>query len=129
MKILVASSIDADAVACLEAGHDVLGPPEFTAPALHRAVADREVVVFRSGVSLSADVIEEAPHLRLLVRAGSGIDNVAVAHARRQGVRVVRVPGPSARAVAELTFALLLSLVRQVTLADRLLRETSWPKS
>src|SRR3954452_15390852 len=129
MRILVASPLDADAVACLKSRHDVVCPPSFTTPALHAAVADREVVVFRSGGSVSSAVIEEGRQLRLLVRAGCGIDNVVVEDARRQGVRVVRVPGASGRPVAEFTFALLLSLVRRVTLADRLLRTGSWPKS
>ena len=50
-------------------------------------------------------------------------------HAERLGIQVVRVPGSSAQPVAELTFALLLSLVRNVALADRLLREGHWPKA
>ncbi|MGY1671034.1 NAD(P)-dependent oxidoreductase [Geodermatophilus sp. SYSU D00710] len=129
MKILLASSIDPGAVEALEREHDVLRA--FNAPEeqLTELVADREAIVFRSGVVISARVLDSAPNLGLLVRAGSGLDNIDVAHAERRGVQVVRVPGSSAQPVAELTFGLLLSLVRKVTLADRLLREGRWPKS
>src|SRR5690349_7417938 len=77
---------------------------------------------------LSADVLAAAPGLRLLVRAGAGLDNIDLGQARAQGLRVVRIPGMSAPPVAEFTFALLLGLARKVPLADRLLREGHWPK-
>ncbi|SDC38674.1 D-3-phosphoglycerate dehydrogenase [Geodermatophilus telluris] len=129
MKILLASSIDPTAIEALEADHDVVRA--FNAPEeqLVRLVPDREAVVFRSGVRITAAVLDAAPNLALLVRAGSGLDNVDIAAAGERGVRVVRVPGSSAQPVAELTFALLLSLVRKVSLADRLLRDGHWPKS
>jgi D-3-phosphoglycerate dehydrogenase len=128
VKILVASSIDPGAIEALERGHDVVRA--FNAPEeqLAHLVRDREAVVFRSGVTMSAAVLDEAPNLELLVRAGSGLDNIDIAHARERGVRIVRVPGSSAQPVAELTFGLLLSLVRKVALADRLLRDGHWPK-
>lgn len=129
MKILLASSVDPGTVAALERDHDVIRA--FNAPEeeLATLARDREILVFRSGVSISAAVLDSAPNLELLIRAGSGLDNVDVEHARSLGVRIVRVPGSSAYPVAELTFGLLLSLVRQVTLADRLLREGHWPKA
>jgi len=129
VKILLASSIDPAAVETLEREHDVVRA--FNAPEerLASLVEDREVVVFRSGVTISAAVLDRAPNLALLIRAGSGLDNIDVAHASSRGVEIVRVPGSSAQPVAEMTFALLLSLVRKVTLADRLLREGHWPKA
>jgi D-3-phosphoglycerate dehydrogenase len=128
VKILLASSIDPAAVGALERSHDVVRA--FGAPAEQLAdlVRDREAVVFRSGVTISAAVLDQAPNLTLLVRAGSGLDNIDLAHAARRGVQVVRVPGSSSQPVAELTFGLLLALVRKVVLADRLLREGHWPK-
>lgn len=129
MKILLASSIDPAAVEALEREHDVLRAFNASEDRLASLVEDREVVVFRSGVTISAAVLDQAPNLALLVRAGSGLDNIDVAHACSRGVEIVRVPGSSAQPVAELTFALLLSLVRKVALADRLLREGHWPKA
>ena len=129
MKILLASSIDSAAIEALERDHDVVRAINAPEDELAALIADREAVVFRSGVTISAAVLDAAPNLALLVRAGSGLDNIDVAHAHARGVQVVRVPGSSAQPVAELTFALLLSLVRNVSLADRLLREGHWPKA
>jgi D-3-phosphoglycerate dehydrogenase / 2-oxoglutarate reductase len=127
VKILLASPIDPGTVDILSESYDVVRPAA-TADALKEAIADREVVVLRSGVMLSADVLAAAPGLKLLVRAGAGLDNIDLDQARAQGLRVVKIPGMSAPPVAEFTFALLLALARKVTLADRLLRQGHWPK-
>ena len=128
MKILLASPIDPSAVESLQRGHvcQQLAKPEPWE--LRDAVAGSEAVVLRSGVLLSADVLSAAPDLRLVVRAGSGLDNIDVDCARDRGIRVVRIAGMSGPPVAEFTFALLLSLARKVSLADRMLRTGHWPK-
>lgn len=129
MKILVVSSIDPGALEALQRDHDVVCEFGATQERLCELLADREVLIFRSGVQISATVLQHAPRLRLLLRAGSGLDNVDVQFASDCGIRVVRVPGASAQPVAEFTFALLLSLVRNVARADGLLRDGHWPKS
>jgi D-3-phosphoglycerate dehydrogenase / 2-oxoglutarate reductase len=128
MKILLASPIDPHTVDVLSESHDVVKPAAATPEALKAAIADRNAVVLRSGVMLSAEVLAAAPGLELLVRAGAGLDNIDLDQARAQGLRVVKIPGMSAPPVAEFTFALLLSLARKVTVADRALREGHWPK-
>lgn len=129
MKILVASRIDPGAEARLRAHHDVAcawGAPE---PELCRAIADREVLVFRSGVKITAGVIDAAPRLRLIVRGGSGLDNIDLEAVERRGIRFERIPGPGAQAVAELAFALMLALARNLLRADRLMREGRFAKT
>ena len=126
MRILLASPIDPGATASLRARHDLV---EVGSAELRDAVRDVEVVVLRSGPLLSADVLAAAPNLRVVVRAGSGLDNIDVEAARERHIRVVRIAGMSGPPVAEMTFALLLSLARNVTLADRLIREGDWPKA
>ena len=129
MRILVASPIDTAALTELERRHDVVaafGAPE---DELRRLAVDREAIVFRSGVSISSDVLAAAGGLRLLVRAGSGLDNLDLDQVRRRGIELHRIPGPGAQAVAELTFGLMLSLARGITLGDRLLRQGHWAKS
>jgi D-3-phosphoglycerate dehydrogenase / 2-oxoglutarate reductase len=128
VKVLLASSIDSSAVDALKNTHDVIEAVNADQAQLQEAIADRDVAVLRSGVQFSSAVLAAAPELRLLVRAGSGLDNIDVDVARSRGIRVVRIPGMSAQPVAELTFALLLSLARKVVLADRLLRDGHWPK-
>lgn len=129
MNILIASQIDADAERQLRERHDVvraIGAPE---DELIEAVRDRHVLVFRSGVSISRAVLEAGTELRLLVRAGSGLDNLDLDYVRSRGIQLHRVPGPGAQAVAEMTFALMLGLARNVALGDRLLRQGRWAKS
>lgn len=128
MKILLASPIDPAAVDTLHRSHEVRQLVKPEPWELREAVADSEAVVLRSGVLLSADIMSEAPDLRLVVRAGSGLDNIDLDGARLRGIRVVRIAGMSAPPVAEFTFALLLSLARKVNLADRLIRQGHWPK-
>jgi D-3-phosphoglycerate dehydrogenase / 2-oxoglutarate reductase len=129
MKILVASSIDPTAVQALRTAYDVTTAVNVSAGELAAAFIDREVVIFRSGVQISADIQAQSSSLSLLVRAGSGLDNVDLVFARDRGVRVVRIPGSSAQPVAELTFGLLLNVARRINEADRAVRRGHWPKA
>jgi D-3-phosphoglycerate dehydrogenase len=128
MRILVASPIDADAIEHLSREHDLTRAFNAHEDLLRSEIRDRDVLIFRSGVMISAGLLADASELRLMVRAGSGLDNVDLESARERGIRLVRVPGSSAQPVAEFTFALMLSLARKVALADRLLRQGHWPK-
>lgn len=128
MKLLVASPIHADALASLQREHDVrlaIGAPEAE---LAAAAEDREAIIFRSGVTIGAEALA-APGLRLLVRAGSGLDNLDLDLVTRRGIELQRIPGPGAQAVAELTFGLMLGLARGIVRADRQLRAGHWIKS
>ena len=92
------------------------------------AIRDRQALIFRSGVDITADLMREAPELRLLIRGGSGLDNLDLAYVEEKGLELVRIPEPGARSVAELAFAFMLGLARQVPLADGLLRQGQWAK-
>jgi len=128
VNILCLSPIDESALERMRRDHRVTVAANGDHEHLESLVRDREVVIFRSGVSVSGEFIDDSPRLKLLIRAGSGLDNVDVERARERDIRLVRIPGPGAQAVAELTFALMLSVARNVTLADRLLRQGHWPK-
>ncbi len=128
MKILVASPIFPAAVDVLREQHDVVEALNVPSDELKRLIRDREVLVFRSGVSITADVMRCAPDLSLLIRAGSGLDNLDMDYVQEHGLELVRVPEPGARAVAELAFAFMLALARQVPRADHLLRQGRWAK-
>jgi D-3-phosphoglycerate dehydrogenase len=129
MKILVASQLDPAALAALQAAHDVVTVIGGSEEALAAAVVDREAIVFRSGVTISNDVLAAGPELRLLVRAGSGLDNLDIDYVRSRGIALERIPGPGAQAVAELTFGLMLCLARGILRGDRNLRDGHWIKS
>jgi D-3-phosphoglycerate dehydrogenase len=129
MRILVASKIDPDALATLEATHDVVTAVGAARPELEAAMADREALIFRSGLDIDRALLDAAPELHTIVRAGSGLDNLDLEGVQARGIHLERIPGPGARAVAELTFALFLGLARQVVEVDRALRDGRWMKN
>ena len=128
MKILIASPIDSSAIEILQERYDITCAFHASEAELQSLIRDCEVLIFRSGVNISEDVMEAAPSLKLLVRAGSGLDNLDIDYVHRRGLKLVRIPGPGAQAVAELTFGLILALARQIPEADRLLRIGHWAK-
>jgi len=128
MRILIASSIDAGALEKLREQHDVICAFNAKQDELKSLIVDREVLIFRSGVQITAGVMECAPDLKLLLRAGSGIDNLDMDYVREHGLRLVRIPGPGAKAVAEMSFALMLALSRNILQADSLTRQGRWAK-
>jgi phosphoglycerate dehydrogenase-like enzyme len=128
VKILIASRIDPGAESRLRDAHDVTCAYGAPGPELRAALADRESLVFRSGVVIDEAAIAAAPALRLIVRGGSGMDNIDLAAVERRGIRFVRIPGPGAQAVAEHAFALMLALARNLLVADRLMRQGRFAK-
>ncbi len=128
MKILCASPIDQSAIDALSTNHRTVAAWAADESFLREAIVDAEVVVFRSGVEMSPELLDTAPDLRLMIRAGSGLDNIDLEYVRTRGVRLARVPGPGAQAVAELTIGLMLGVARNLMFADRSLRRGHWPK-
>jgi phosphoglycerate dehydrogenase-like enzyme len=129
MKIAIASPVDPVALERLSREHAVAFAPNPTAAELRDLVRDAEILVFRSGVTISREILRAAPGLRLVIRAGSGLDNLDLAEVERRGIRLARIPRPSAQAVAELAFGLMLALARNVLPLDSLLRQGRWAKN
>lgn len=129
MKILIISSIDKGAIARLAQDHDVITAVGASDSELRSLIVDREVLVFRSGVTISAELMECAPDLKLLIRGGSGFDNIDMDYVVRRDLEFVRIPEPGARAVAELTFGLMLVLARSILQADQAWRKGHWVKN
>ncbi len=128
MNILLASQIDDGAVRTLRQKHDVVQGNGNEPHTLKEKIRDREALIFRSGVHITADLMACAPDLKLLIRAGSGLDNIDLDYLRNHRLELVRIPEPGARAVAELAFGMMLALSRQILVADRLLRDGKWAK-
>lgn len=128
MNILLLSRIFDESIERLREMHDVVVGFDLSTEELHDVIRDREALVFRSGVDVTADLLARAPQLRLLIRAGSGLDNIDLDYVNQHGLDLVRVPGPGARAVAELAFSFMLALSRQVFPADQMLRQGHWTK-
>jgi D-3-phosphoglycerate dehydrogenase len=129
MKILIASSIYPDAIERLREDHDVVCAFNAKEDVLKEVIVDREVVILRSGVQITSEVMACAPDLKLLLRAGSGFDNIDVDYVNKHGLRLIRIPGPGAKAVAEMSFTFMLALARNLLEADRLTRQGHWAKT
>lgn len=128
MKILIASSIYPEAIDKLREEHDVVCAFSAKEDVLKSVIQDREVLIFRSGVQITAEVMACAPELKLLLRAGSGVDNIDLDYVQEHGLNLVRIPGPGAKAVAEMSFAFMLAMARNLLEADRLTRKGHWAK-
>lgn len=128
MKILIASRIDPYTVTRLEADHEVVACYDASSDELIAAIPGCEALIFRSGVQITAEVMAASPELRLLIRGGSGLDNLDLPYVAERGLELVRIPEPGAKAVSELAFAFMLALARDLLRADRLTRAGEWPK-
>ncbi len=128
MKILIADKLDITATLALEEiGHEVQENHLATSSDLEKCIQGIEVLVVRS-TKVTADVLRVADRLSLVVRAGAGVDNIDVVAASELGIHVCNVPGRNAAAVAELTFALLLAIDRQIVEGAIDLRKGIWNK-
>ena len=128
MKILIASSICPEALENLRQRHDVVCAVNAPEEELCRAIADRDVLVFRSGVQINQTVMSSAPDLKLLIRAGSGLDNLDLEYSQQREMQLVRIPEPGAQAVAELAFGMMINLAREIRFHDGELRQGHWTK-
>ncbi len=127
MKILVAEPLAPGAVDKLraQAGWTVIqADPKTYAEHLH----DCDALIVRSAVKVTGDVLSKAPQLRVIGRAGVGVDNVDLPAATNAGVLVMNTPGGNAVSVAEHTLALMLSMARSVPQASASTRSGKWEK-
>jgi D-3-phosphoglycerate dehydrogenase / 2-oxoglutarate reductase len=127
MKVIVADKISEHGVELLkQTGWNIVLTTKDTLPG---ELGDADALIVRSATKVTPDLLQKAPHLRVVGRAGVGVDNIDLDEATKRGVLVMSTPGGSSVSVAEHTFALLLALVRQVPKFDAALREGKWEKS
>ncbi len=91
-------------------------------------LADADALIVRSAVKVTPELLQNASRLRVIGRAGIGVDNVNLPAATRQGIVVMNTPGGNAVSVAELTLALMISLARRLPFADASTRAGGWEK-
>jgi D-3-phosphoglycerate dehydrogenase len=128
-RVLVCDAIAADAVERMRAGGLVVDERIGMSPeALEAAIGDYEAVVVRSATKIRAQHVAAAKSLKLIVRGGVGVDNIDVAAAEAEGVRVMNTPAASSTSVAELALALMFSLARQIPRADQSMKSGAWDK-
>ncbi|MBX6771882.1 MAG: phosphoglycerate dehydrogenase [Chloroflexi bacterium] len=127
-RILVADPIAADGIRALEEYGDVIIRHGLSTADLREILADCVALIVRSQTRVTREVIEAAPRLRVIGRAGIGTDNIDVEAASRRGIVVVNAPTAVVVAAAEHTLALLLALCRRIPQAHRSVAEGRWER-
>jgi D-3-phosphoglycerate dehydrogenase len=129
LKIVVADDLPASALEILRAeGWDVDARTGRTPEQLTTDLADADAIVVRSATKVTGALIAAAPNLRVIARAGTGVDNVDVPAASARGIVVMNAPGANSISVAELAMAQILALARHIAGADAAMKQGKWEK-
>jgi D-3-phosphoglycerate dehydrogenase / 2-oxoglutarate reductase len=129
MKIVIAEPVSKNGTQLLAREKDwqVIEPSQYQlSPEEH--LRDADALIVRSAVFVDAAMLEKAPKVRVIGRAGVGVDNIDVEAATRRGIVVMNTPGANAVAVAELAIGLMISLARHLPRADASTRAGKWEK-
>ena len=129
MKIVISDDLPESARELLKAeGWDIDARTGRSPADLARDLADADALLVRSATKVTKELLAAAPKLRVVGRAGTGVDNIDVAAASGRGVLVVNAPGANSISVAEHACALMLALARMVPAADRAMKDHRWEK-
>jgi D-3-phosphoglycerate dehydrogenase len=133
MKIVLAEKVSPATLAVLqqEPGWDIVTADQIAKlgpGGLEAELADADALVVRSAVQVDAKLLESAPKLRLIGRAGVGVDNIDTDAATRHGIVAMNTPGANAVAVAELTLGLMISMARSIPRANSTMHAAKWEK-
>lgn len=129
MKIVISDSLPTSAADLLrDAGWTVDARAGRPVEDLKQALTNADGLIVRSATKVDAALIAAAPQLRVVARAGSGVDNVDLDAASKRGILVLNAPGANSVSVAEHAFALMLTLARSISLADAQMKEGRWEK-
>jgi D-3-phosphoglycerate dehydrogenase / 2-oxoglutarate reductase len=128
LKIVLAEKVSPATLAILkkEPGWNVITADQITD--LPADLADADALIVRSAVQADAALLAAAPKLRIIGRAGVGVDNIDAAEATRRGIVVMNTPGANAVAVAELTLGLMISMARSIPRANASMHAGKWDK-
>lgn len=123
-KIVIADGMESEVVAEIaKLGEVVLQPANVSA-----ALVDADVLIVRSATKVTAELIANAQKLKVVARAGVGLDNVDKAACEAKGIKVINTPGASTEAVAELAIGMMICLGRKVGFAHAKMKNGAWEK-
>src|SRR5436190_68674 len=128
MKIIVAEKISPSAVDLLREPRWTIVTPEQMNGNLASELEVADALIVRSAVQVDDSLLKHAPKLRVIGRAGVGVDNIDLDAATRHGIAVMNTPGANAVAVAEHTMAMALAMARHLYRADALTHAGKWEK-
>ncbi len=129
MKIVLAEKVSPATLAVFqqEPSWAVVTPDQIK-NGLEAELADADALVVRSAVQVTAELLEHAPKLRVIGRAGVGVDNIDAPAATHRGIVVMNTPGANAVAVAELTLGLMITMARGIPRANATMHAGKWEK-
>src|SRR6202045_533466 len=128
MKIVIAEKMSSSAVNLLREPDWTVITPDQLNGSLAKELEDADALLVRSAVQVNAELLANARKLRVIGRAGVGVDNIDLEPATRQGIAVMNTPGANAVAVAEHTLAMMLALARHLCRANELMHAGKWEK-
>ncbi|MDR3566457.1 MAG: phosphoglycerate dehydrogenase [Syntrophobacteraceae bacterium] len=129
-KILICDGLDDSGLAILRAaeGIEIDMPGGLSADQIKEVLPGFDAMIVRSRTKVTSDLIEGATRLKVIGRAGTGVDNIDVEAAAERGILVMNTPGANAMAAAEHTLAMMLSLARHIPQATESMRRGLWEK-
>ncbi|MFO7618239.1 MAG: hydroxyacid dehydrogenase [Thermoplasmata archaeon] len=129
MKILVSDKLAAEGVKKMEAaGHEVVKAWDEPKEKLPELIKDCDALVIRSATKATKALIDAAPKLKVIGRAGIGLDNVDAEYAKSKGIKVVNTPTATTISVAELTFTFILASCRDIVAGTNTTKAGKWEK-
>jgi len=128
--VLIPDNVHQTAIDKLKAvdGLTVIANGKLTQDELKEQIGEADAIVIRSGVKITADVLEHAPKLKAIARAGVGVDNIDLEASTAKGVIVMNTPGGNTISTAEHTLALMLALAHHIADGDASLRAGRWDR-
>ncbi|MEE8324856.1 MAG: phosphoglycerate dehydrogenase [Candidatus Humimicrobiaceae bacterium] len=128
-KILITDGLAEEAIQKLKKHFDVVEKKGLPHDQIKEEIGKYDSIIIRSDTRLTPDIIERADIMKIIGRAGIGVDNIDLPAATKKGIIVVNAPASNAVTVAEHTIALMLSLARKIPRANSSLKEGKWEKS
>ncbi len=130
MKILICDGLDESGLKILRSAEGVEAdmPEGLGAAEIKGILPEYDAMIVRSRTGVTADLIESSQRLKVVGRAGTGVDNIDVEAASARGILVMNTPGANAMAAAEHTLALMLALARHIPQATGSMRHGLWEK-
>ncbi|HEV3449276.1 MAG TPA: NAD(P)-dependent oxidoreductase [Gemmataceae bacterium] len=130
LRVLISDKLEPPGLDLLrQAGIELDERHGLTGTSLQEALHSADGVIVRSGTRITADLLENPGKLRVIVRAGVGVDNIDVAGATRHGIVVMNTPGGNTVSAAEQTITLLMALARHVPAADASMKQGKWERN
>ena len=128
MKVLVADAINEKGIENLKEVAEVVVDTSITPEDLVKTIGEYDGIIVRSRTKVTKEVIDKADNLKIIARAGVGVDNIDLNAATEKGIMVVNSPESTSITVAEHTMGLLLSMARKLSIADKSVKEGKWEK-